>query len=704
MARRKKKNIFLKVFRLIGLFIGGLAVAVFVALSQVNLETLRGNILSVLRSSTGLPVEIDGAVSWKFSLRPKIELHDVRVKNADWAKNDYGFDADKIDVTLNLVSLLRNHPTIQNVSINDAKIALEKNSNGAYSLMVNEDEESDDDKNSDKEKTKSQPKYPVKSLGVGGIEIRNLTANIDGEKYAISNFSMRYMSRNNKREFSGWVKSGLDVFPFVVSFSEYNSERKIYPMSVAFTTGGTPLIANVALEGTSLMPIDFIVRGDVPNIAAFGSAIGQKWSELPPMAINIAGGLGKNKLTLRKSSVAVRGVNINFSGEYDWSKSIPKIIANIDAGSVDLEEMFPRTHTWVHPKRDLNAFKDTSLYGKELNHINLQAHLKIKSLIVYRDLSLDDMDVDFKTNAGHGRIDMDFIFADGKFKVASNFDIDADGRVYANSAVRAENMYIGTLLYQVREDDVISDLPVNLSIYAVANGRDLSEFMKTITGPVLIKSTGSGYAHSELVSYIYGKDTLTSLRQSIQDMFSDDKEHDKIKIKCATVNVKLRNGLAETQNGVAVETNAINARLAGNLDLGKEKMKLSLTTVPVRGLKLSLSGNVVNSVEITGNLSEPDVKVSGLSVAGKVASATGIGLLLAPFTGGLSVVAGAGIGLVAGDLLENWLADDDPCKTAAKHGAPVRRDDPKWFNTPISDLMNSVFDNTSQLDDNTDEK
>ena len=126
MARRKKKNIFLKVFRLIGLFIGGLAVAVFVALSQVNLETLRGNILSVLRSSTGLPVEIDGAVSWKFSLRPKIELHDVRVKNADWAKNEYGFDADKIDVTLNLVSLLRNHPTIQNVSINDAKIALEK--------------------------------------------------------------------------------------------------------------------------------------------------------------------------------------------------------------------------------------------------------------------------------------------------------------------------------------------------------------------------------------------------------------------------------------------------------------------------------------------------------------------------------------------------------------------------------------------------
>jgi hypothetical protein len=225
--------------------------------------------------------------------------------------------------------------------------------------------------------------------------------------------------------------------------------------------------------------------------------------------------------------------------------------------------------------------------------------------------------------------------------------------------------------------------------------------MKTMTGPVLIKSSGKGYMRSELVSYIYGKDMLTSLGESMQDLLSGDKKNDKIKISCATVNVKLRNGVAETQNGVAIQTAAINARLAGSVDLGHEKIKLTLTTVPVRGLKLSLTGNVVNSIEITGNLAEPDVKVSGLSVAGKVASATGLGLLLAPFTGGLSVVAGAGIGLVAGDLLENWLADDEPCKTAYKEGATKRRDDPKWLSEPIPELMNTVFKNNSVAENET---
>ena len=694
MSRKKKKNKFLRVFRIIGLFVGGLIVAVSVALSQVNLETLRGNILNIMRDTTGLNVEIDGAISWVFSLRPKIELNKVRIKNAEWAKNEYGFDADRIDVTLNLVSLLRNHPTIQNISISDAKIALEKNEKGDLSIDPEiETPESNTAEEPSPEKSKSQPKYPIQKPGFAGVEIHNLTANIDGEKYKISNFQVRYMSHHGKREYSGWLRDGIKVFPFIVSFSEYNSERKVYPVSVAFTTGGTPLIANVALEGTSLMPIDFVVKGDVPDLAAFGSAIGQSWVDLPPMMINAAGGMGTNKITLRKSSIAIHGNNMEVWGEYDWSKSVPNIVFNLSAEDLVLYKMFTNMYsgTWVHPKRDLNAFKDTPLYGKELVGINLDANLKIKNFVVYRELALTDMDVKLKSNLGDGRLDMSFGFADGDFKVASDFDIDTDGRIYARNALRAENMFIGTLLEQVRTDDVISELPMNLSVYTIANGRDLSEFMKTMTGPVLIKSNGKGYMRSELVSYIYGKDTLTSLGEGVQDLFTSDKKNDKIKISCAIVNTKLRNGLAETQNGVAVETAAINARLAGSVDLGREKMKLALTTVPVKGLKLSLSGNVVNSIEITGNLSEPDVKVSGLSVAGKVASATGIGLLLAPFTGGLSVVAGAGIGLVAGDLLENWLADDEPCKTAYKHGAPVRDDDPEWFNTPISELMDSVF-------------
>lgn len=695
MARRRKNN-FLIVLRLLGLFIGGMAVAIFIALNNVNLETLRGSILNIMRDATGLPVEIDGAVSWKFSLRPQIELGDVRVPNATWAREKYGFDAKKIDVTLNLVSLLRNRPTIQNIKVHDAKVALEKNSAGKYSLEQNNEEE---DKDVAEEKESTTPsKYPFPEINMGSVEIYNLNANILGEKYSVPDFNLRYMFRHGKREYSGWVKNGTKVFPFVVSFSEYNAERKVYPLSVAFTTGGTPLIANVALEGTSKMPIDFIIKGDVPDFAEFGSAIGRKWIDLPEMMVNLSGGFSNKKITLRKSSIAVRGVNIDVSGEYNWAKSVPAITANVSMGDVSLMKVFPNMYggTWIHPKRDLNVFKDIPLYGKELSQMNLNLRIKFKSLKVYRDLTLKNLDLKFGVIDKIGRADLSLGIADGDFKMASDFDVANDGLINGQVAIDAKNVYIGKILEEVKVNDFISDLPVNIRAYVMAHGHNLSEIMRTITGPVQIQSSDIGYAHSDLVTYMYGKDMLTTLRHSIQDLFSSEKKHDQIKISCMTVNTKLRNGFAEIRNGVAVETNAINARLAGSLDLGKEKINLALTTVPVRGLKISLTGNVVNSVEITDNLAEPDVRVSGLSVAGKVASATGIGLLLAPLTGGLSLVAGAGLGLVAGDLLENWLADDEPCKTAMKQGARPHRDDPEWMNIPMSELLNGVFNENVQ--------
>ncbi len=73
--------------------------------------------------------------------------------------------------------------------------------------------------------------------------------------------------------------------------------------------------------------------------------------------------------------------------------------------------------------------------------------------------------------------------------------------------------------------------------------------MQTATGPVQIYSNGSGYAHSALVANIYGTDFLTSLRHSIQDLFRSEKKHNQIKISCAAISAKVRNGRIETENG-----------------------------------------------------------------------------------------------------------------------------------------------------------
>ncbi len=684
-----RKSLFFPMLRILGLMVVGLGVAIVVTLSQINLESLRGNVLAILRDSTGLPIEIDGAVSWKFSLRPYVELNQVRVANENWAKNKDAFTADKIDVRLNLLSLFRDRPTIQNVKVYNAKINLEKNSDGKYSVasLAKKVETVKND-------VEMVPElYPFKDAGLGGVEVKNLVANIFGERYSLDGFNIRLMPHKPGREYSGWVKTDDNLFPFIVQLSEYNVERKIYPVQVALSTGGDALIANVALEGTSKVPIDFVVRGDIPNPMAIGKIFGFDLSDVPALRLNLVGGYDREKIVLRKSSVRVNKTEFTISGDWDWSSRAGAINLNLYSPNVALIDLFPDLYAGKTKKsaKELNVFKDTPLFGKYLRGRTAKLHVNFGKFVMYRDLNLSDMKLDVDLRDNRARIDIDTSMAGGDIRVAIDADIDKGGRIWLQSGAVGKHIVVGKILKEVDKTDFLSDLPMNFEFYVRANGENLSQIMQTITGPVQVYSDGAGYAHSAMVAYMYGTDFLTSLRHSVQDLFSSEKKYNQIKISCVAVNAKLRDGVIETQNGVAVETNAINIRLAGVLNLGDEEMKLALTTVPVRGIKLSLMGNVVNSIELTGSLAEPDIRISGAAMAGKVASATGLGLLLAPFTGGVGLVAGTGIGLVAGDLLENWLADGKPCETAMKRGAPLYRDDPEWLGEPTEDLINSVL-------------
>lgn len=692
MVKKKKKvNNFFKIMRILTIFVMGLIVAIVVALSQINLETLRGNILTILQESTGLPVEINGAVSWKFSLRPRIELNDVHVQNASWAKHKDAFSAKKIDVTLDLFSLFRAMPTIQNVKVYDATVCIEQNELGDISVTPNLNEDSGSQNN----QLEQQTDFPFIDPGLGGLEIQNLKVDILGVMYSLKGFQIRYVPKKDTREYAGWVKSKSDVFPFILSFAKYNDERKVYPVRVAFATGGDALIANIALEGKSKAPIDFIIKGDIPDITEIGKIFDIELIQMPMISVNISGGYDWQKLTLRNSSIKVRGNTLGFSGVIDWSGVLPNITGKIQSESINLMELFPDAYNkkWVRPDRDLNVFYDIPLFGDIFAQYDLDLNVKLDNFIVYSDLNLKNINAKIRLKNGNGRIDAITTIANGDVQAAADIRIEQDGKFFVNLGASGKGIVIGDLLTQIGVNNFISELPVDLDMYVEANGYNLSEWMQTVTGPVVISSSSHGYAHSTLVANMYGSDFLTTLRHNIQDLFRSEKKYNQMKISCAAVNVKLRDGLAETKNGVAVETNAINVRLAGDLDLGKEKIQLSLITVPVRGLKLSLSGNVVNSMEITGNLAEPTIRISGAAVAGKVASATGIGLLLAPFTGGIGLVAGAGVGLLAGDLLENWLADDNPCATALEKGAPSRRDDPDWMNLPVTDLVNNILNN-----------
>ena len=229
----------------------------------------------------------------------------------------------------------------------------------------------------------------------GGLSVQNISANIYGDKYAFKSFSIRNHTSRSDIEYSGWINPGNMNVPFVIRFSEYNAERKIYPLQIAFSTGAEALIADVALEGTSKMPIDFVVRGEIPNIEKSGQWFNIDMMRLPKIKLNIAGGIDRKKVSFRKSSVSIEGTSLTFSGSYDWSKSTPVIKAKITSDGINIYKSFPEWFgvgkEWIHPKRELNIFHDMPLFGQFLYGVNADIELDWKHFVVYRSLDLSNM-------------------------------------------------------------------------------------------------------------------------------------------------------------------------------------------------------------------------------------------------------------------------------------------------------------------------
>ena len=170
---RKRKRIFF-ILRIVSLFFLGLIVALVVAVSKINVETIRRSVVSILENAVNAHVQIDGDVKWRMSLRPSLVLDKVTIANANWAKKKNVVDAKRIVVRLNLLSLFNKNLAIENATGSDLVVNIEQNAKGEFSLpMLNKTDAVDVI-----ESTNKQAKYAFSNSGLGRVRLKNVKLNI----------------------------------------------------------------------------------------------------------------------------------------------------------------------------------------------------------------------------------------------------------------------------------------------------------------------------------------------------------------------------------------------------------------------------------------------------------------------------------------------------------------------------------------------
>jgi hypothetical protein len=703
-VKKKKKKYggrMLFILRAFFLLFIGFVISLVIALSQIDIDTFREDITAGLRAATGLPVEIRGDVAWRLSLRPRAVLQDVRIANADWAQNEYGVQVDSVIVTLNILSVFSGRPAIAELRLVDMLMFLEENTDGKFSIEMNRERESTIVRAMADRQTTTADRFPFDlNFGFETIELANpriVHISPSGtEDWSLTHARIKYKQHGNSVEYIGSIEKDRMEHSFVIAFTELDVARRVYPVRIAVTGRSARLVINTALEMTSRIPIDFVASGTVHDIQKIGALLNMDFPEIPRFDISAAGGMDHSKLMIRRAELRSGNNDMHISGEFDWRGAIPSITANIRSRNLNLKQVAPDIYRpeyppWVRPDyRELNVFKDTPLYAELMRMANVDLSLDIKNLVVYRELAVRDILARAILRDGALSVNAAAEMGGGEI-VGVARGHEQDGTIYARAAGRGRDIVVGDLLTELRTHNFMTGLPSEFEFYFESNGYDLSGLMSNLNGHAVGASTGRGRALRDATDFLYGKDSLTTLRTNVTNVVRKN-DAEIVRINCAAANLKVRNGRVETDRGVAVETSEVNIRAQGYVDLGQERLQASMVTMPVRGLRLSVSGNVVNSMEFRGNMAEPDLIVSRAAIVNRAVTATGLGLILAPFTGGLSLAAGAGVGLLTSDLLTNWLADDNPCQTAlSDRGAPARRGDPEFMNRPLRELVDEMI-------------
>jgi len=704
-AVKKKKQKYgariLFILRAFFLLFIGFVIALVIALAQIDLESLRGELTAGLRFATGLPVEIKGDVAWRFSLRPRAMLSDVRIPNAEWAENPDGVRVESVVVTLDLLSIFGGRPAVSELRLINMQMFLEENVRGQLSIEMNRDQESPFVLLPASENRESADRFPFDlNFGFETIELVNphiVYIRPDGTRnWSLTHARIRYRMHGTSIEYSGSVEKDKIETSFVISFSELDADRRVYPVRIAVVGRPARLVAHGALEMTSRIPIDFVITGTVNDFKKIGALLNMDFPEIPRFDLNINGGMDYSKLIVRRSSLKSGNNDLHVSGEFDWRGAVPSVTANIRSNNINLKQVAPDIYRpeyppWVRPDyRELNVFKDTPLYPELMRIANVNLSLDLKNLVVYRELAVRDAIASATLQNGVLSVHAVAEMGGGEVRGAVR-GREEDGVIYASAAGRGHGIVVGDLLTELRTHNFLTGLPGGFEFYLESSGSDLSALMSNMNGRVVGTSTGRGRALNDAIDFLYGRDLLTTLRTNVTNVVRRNNT-EIVRINCAAGNLKIRNGRTETERGIAVETSEVNIRGQGYVDLGQERLQASMVTTPVRGLKISVSGNVVNSMEFRGNLAEPDLIVSRAAIVNRAVTATGLGLILAPFTGGLSLAAGAGVGLLTSDMLANWLADDHPCQTAlSDRGAPSRRGDPAFMTRPLNEVVDEFI-------------
>ncbi len=651
-----------------------------VYLATLNLNQYKPQISEQVKRATGRELVIKGNLGFALSLVPTIKAEGITFSNASWAKNPEMLKVGKFEARVALLPLLHHQVHIRKVVLENADLDLETDKAGQGNWQF-------------KPAAKAAPAKPpaatgahgLAGLAVGTVEIESTRLSYtDGRtgKHTVVNIKKLQMaaaSESAPTKINGQLSYNnvpVDVSGKLGSFSALTADQP-WPVGLKVAMGDVKLDLSGQVEHpASGKGVTMKVSLSAPSLASFKVLTGGELPSVGPLSISAAlkapdpGHAQVNDLNIKLADSDISG-----TATYEKPGAIPKLSARLNSRLLDVTPFMGKSKK--PEKKSDRIFSKAPLPLKPLRSLDADLRLDANRL---KDGDMELTRVHVALKLQNGRLDIapaGAALAGGTLDLKASLDAARREPVLDMELV-GKHIVLGQLP-QLKKDSRLEGGSTDIRIVGRGTGTSMAAIMGSLNGSFLVQ-VGPGKIPNKGIN-LAGADLLLETFGKLNPLSSKEPTS---ALDCAVVNFKIKDGLAKTDKGIAIETSKVNLVGSGGINLKTEALDLGIRPYARKGVGLNL-GSIAGAARIGGTLAHPHPVIDA---ANALKAGVSAGAAVATF----------GLSALAQGMFDKTAEDPHPCDTAlgkapSKTGARKKSAQPKSTTEKLKDKLESLFGN-----------
>ena len=604
---------------------GGIILALVVALAlfiAFGLSTLKGPVERAVSKASGRELRIEGAFkpAWSW-VHPRFRAEKVSYANPDWAGEDYMFQADAVEVSIELLPLLAGRVVLPEVHLQRPIIDLEINEDGRKNWLLTQDQHRE-----------GGSRISIKALTFDDAQLTYTDDIRDIDLVAHLATTADGVKASTKGTYHGLPAIAQATGGPVIALKDADAP---YPIDATAKVGGTAIKAKGTITNVAqLSGLDLAIEFRGQTMSELYDVIGIAFPETTPYTTHgrLVLAKGDNHLEYDKFTGKVGESDIAGSLAFELGGKRAFMHGTVNSKVLNLADLGPLVGT-DEPKES-GVLPDMPFDSDRWDSIDADVRIQAGSIKRPKQLPLEHLNTRVVMRDKVLTLEpFEFGIAGGR--IAGTIKMDGQKEPIAGDlALRVKDLELPKFFPTIKEgQDSIGD--INGLIELTGRGDTVAELLGASNGKVGVYVDGGKI--SKFMMELVAMDVWGAARVKL----GGDKSN--VDIRCAIGDFAVKDGLMTT-NAFVFDTQVVNVEGTGSVNLKSEQMDLTLNPHPKDRSVASLN----SPLYIRGTFGEPKVAPDWKMVGVRGVGAVAMGLL-SPF---LAVLP----------LLQEGKDKDSPCQ------------------------------------------